>query len=84
MTAQEKFLCGFFYFWRLKIARNPPVNLMVNGAILLYIRGMENLLNRLEQIGVEPETIEAIRINDDREAALLLIAMFDDWHEYVD
>ena len=51
---------------------------------MLYIRGMENLLNRLEKIGVEPETIEAIRMNDDREAALLLIAMFDDRHEYVD
>ena len=45
--------------------------------------GMETLLKTLEQIGVEPATIDAIRDADDMENALILL-MNDDRHEYVD
>ena len=41
------------------------------------------IYKRLEEIGVEPEAVEAIRENDDKDNALLLIAMFDDRHEYM-
>ena len=41
------------------------------------------IYERLEQIGVEPEAVEAIRESDYKENALLLIALFDDRHEYM-
>ena len=41
------------------------------------------IYERLEQIGVDTEAIEAIRADDDKENALLLIALFDDRHEYM-
>ena len=44
---------------------------------------MEALLIRLEAIGIEHEIIDAIKRSKNEEAALLLIAMFDDRHEYV-
>lgn len=44
---------------------------------------METLLKTLEQIGVEPATIDAIRDAEDMENALILL-MNDDRHEYVD
>lgn len=45
--------------------------------------GMEQIYERLEQIGIDAETIDAIRADDNKENALLLIALFDDRHEYV-
>ena len=45
--------------------------------------GMEQIYERLEQIGVDVDAIEAIRTDDDKENALLLIALFDDRHEYM-
>ena len=42
------------------------------------------IYERLEQIGVDTEAIEAIRADDDKENALLLIALWDDRHEFVD
>ena len=48
--------------------------------------GMEQMIDRLREIGVSQESIDALRgedENDVREYALLLIAMFDDRHEYV-
>lgn len=45
--------------------------------------GME-IFERLEQIGIDADTIDAIRADDDKENALLLIALFDDRHEYLD
>ena len=44
---------------------------------------METLLNRLAEIGIAAETIEAIRAADDRENALILL-MDDDRYEYLD
>lgn len=44
---------------------------------------MEQLYERLEKIGIDEKAVEAIRDNDDKENALLLIALFDDRHEYV-
>lgn len=47
---------------------------------------MEQMIDRLREIGVSQEIIDALRgedENDVREYALLLIAMFDDRHEYV-
>lgn len=44
---------------------------------------MEQTYERLEQIGIDAETIDAIRADDNKENALLLIALFDDRHEYV-
>lgn len=41
------------------------------------------IYKRLESIGVEAEAVEAIRENEDKENALLLIALFDDRHEFL-
>ena len=46
--------------------------------------GMEQIYERLEQIGIDAETIDAIRADDNKENALILIALFDDRHEYLD
>lgn len=48
-----------------------------------YNSGMETLLKTLEQIGVDPATIDAIREAGDVERALILL-MDDDRHEYLD
>lgn len=45
--------------------------------------GME-IYERLKHIGIDAETIDAIRADDNKESALILIALFDDRHEYVD
>jgi hypothetical protein len=49
---------------------------------------MEQMINRLREIGICPESIAAIERADDekqaKECALLLIAMYDDRHEYLD
>lgn len=45
--------------------------------------GME-IFERLQQIGIDADTIDAIRADDNKENALLLIALFDDRHEYLD
>jgi len=42
------------------------------------------IYKRLEEIGIDDEAIEAIRENNDEENALLLIALWDDRHEFVD
>lgn len=47
---------------------------------------MEQIIETLEKIGICAETIDAIRTADNeqaRETARLLIAMYDDRHEYV-
>ena len=44
---------------------------------------MEQIYERLEQIGIDAETIDALRADDNKENALLLIALFDDRHEYM-
>ena len=48
-----------------------------------YNAGMETILKSLEQIGVDPATIDAIRASGDVERALILL-MDDDRHEYLD
>lgn len=49
---------------------------------------MKQMIQALRELGIPPETIEAIERADDEiqamEHALLLIAHFDDRHEYVD
>ena len=42
------------------------------------------IFERLQQIGIDADTIDAIRADDNKENALLLIALFDDRHEYLD
>lgn len=48
---------------------------------------MKQILQTLREIGISAETIAAIESADDekqaRECALLLIAMYDDRHEYL-
>lgn len=44
---------------------------------------MEQLLKRLESLGVADEILDMIRTMNDRQTALLLL-MDDDRHEYVD
>ena len=48
---------------------------------------MKHILQTLREIGINVETIAAIESADDekqaRECALLLIAMYDDRHEYM-
>lgn len=48
---------------------------------------MEQMINRLREIGIDADTLDALQAADDdsaHETALLLIAMFDDRHEYLD
>ena len=48
---------------------------------------MEQMIDRLREIGIDADTLDALQAADDGNAhdtALLLIAMFDDRHEYVD
>ena len=51
-----------------------------------YHDGMEGLIERLMRIGIEPEIITAIRADGEagRETALLLLAQYEDEHEYLD
>lgn len=75
-----------FSFWAEccpNVARNLPSRFIAGGLLFLYDFGMEKLLETLEQIGVEPATIDAIRDAEDVENALILL-MNDDRHEYVD
>lgn len=44
---------------------------------------MEQILQKLQEIGVPHEVLEAIRAADDRECALILM-MEDDRREFVD
>jgi hypothetical protein len=68
------------------MSRNwPALDLSPSGQTWDNI-GMEQMIDRLREIGVSQESIDALRgedENDVREYALLLIAMFDDRHEYV-
>lgn len=50
-----------------------------------YHDSMEGLIERLLKIGIEPEIITAIRADGEagRETALLLLAQYEDEHEYV-
>ena len=44
-------------------------------------------MKRLSQIGIDTQTIDALKAENSersRETALLLIAVFDDRHEYVE
>lgn len=49
---------------------------------------MEQMIQTLQEIGICRESIDAIKDAEDetkaRESALLLIAMYDDRHEYLD
>lgn len=69
------------------MSRNwPALDLSPSGPSWDNMR-MEQMIDRLRKIGICQETIEAIQNADDeneaKECALLLIAMFDDRHEYV-
>ena len=62
--------------------RHPARVLLIEGEKWDNMR-MEILLEKLARIGVDSDSIAAIRAENDKEAALLLIALFDDRHEYV-
>lgn len=51
-----------------------------------YDWSMETLIERLVRIGIEPEVIKAIQADGEagRETALLLLAQYEDEHEYLD
>lgn len=66
-----------------KLRRNIPAAALSIMSEKWDNSGMETLLKTLEQIGVEPATIDAIRDAEDMESALILL-MNDDRHEYVD
>lgn len=61
-----------------------PVRVLSKRAQRWENKGVEQIYERLEQIGIDTETIAAIRADDNKENALLLIALFDDRHEYLD
>ena len=48
---------------------------------------MEQMIQTLREIGVSPDSIDAMQgadENDVKEYTLLMVAMFDDRHEYLD
>lgn len=64
-----------------------PIGFIAGGLLFVYHFGMETLLKTLAEIGFGSDVIDAIRDAEEpqaRESALLLIAMFDDRHEYLD
>lgn len=67
----------------LKLRLNIPANALFVVSEKWDNLDMETLLKRLDQIGVEPAIINAIRASGDMERALILL-MDDDRHEYVD
>lgn len=70
-----------------KFARYLPDGFIVIGLFFIYTFGMEKMINSLEKLGTCPEIIEEIKSAETdaaKEMALLIIAMFDDRHEYVD
>lgn len=67
----------------LKLRLNIPANALFVLSEKWDNLAMETLLKRLEQIGVKPAIVDAIRASGDMERALILL-MDDDRHEYVD
>ena len=65
------------------MSRKWPVGVLLDLGQKWENYGME-IFERLEQIGIDAETIDAIRADDNKENALILIALFDDRHEYLD
>lgn len=65
------------------MSRKWPVGVLSDLGQKWENEGMEQIYERLEQIGIDAETIDAIRADDNKESALILIALFDDRHEYV-
>lgn len=70
------------------MSRKRPARVLSERPEKWHNCGMEQMIQALREIGISPETIEAIERAEDqgqaREHALLLIALFDDRHEYVD
>ena len=68
------------------MSRNwPALDLSPSGQTWDNI-GMEQMMQTLREIGVSPESIDAMRgedENDVKEYTLLMVAMFDDRHEYI-
>ena len=69
--------------FRSNVSRKCPSNVIVLLEEKSHTVGMEQLLKRLESLGVADEILDMIRTTDDRQTALLLL-MDDDRHEYVD
>lgn len=65
------------------VSRKWPVGVLSDLGQKWENYGME-IFERLQQIGIDADTIDAIRADDNKENALLLIALFDDRHEYLD
>jgi hypothetical protein len=66
-----------------------PLGFISGGPLFLYNFGMEELLKRLEEIGLPAAEIERVKryyandIDGLSEYVLYMKAMFDDRHEYV-
>lgn len=69
------------------MSRNLPARDMLSSGQTWDNMRMEQMIQTLREIGICAETIAAIESADDekqaRECALLLIAMYDDRHEYL-
>ena len=69
------------------MSRNwPAFDLLPRGPSWDNMR-MEQMMQTLREIGVSPESIDAMQCadeNDVKEYTLLMVAMFDDRHEYLD
>ena len=81
--------CQYFFRQKAKkislhnVSRKCPSSVIVLLAEKSHTVGMEQLLKRLESLGVPDEILDLIRTMNDRQTALLLL-MEDDRHEYVD
>ena len=64
------------------MSRNCPFGVLSNPA-RKWDNWLMEIYERLEEIGIEAEAVDAIRETEDRENALLLIALWDDRHEYL-
>ena len=69
------------------MSRNLPARDLLSGSQTWDNMHMKQILQTLREIGISAETIAAIESADNekqaRECALLLIAMYDDRHEYL-
>lgn len=70
------------------VVRLLPLGFLSGGLFFLYHLSVEQLLKTLETIGISEQTIATIRragdCKESRAYARMLIAMYDDRHEYLD
>ena len=69
------------------MSRNWPVGVLSPSGLTWDNMRMEQMIQTLREIGVSPDSIDAMQgadENDVKEYTLLMVAMFDDRHEYLD